>query len=79
MKKILTLVLLLSAYAAMASYTLPQESPKVVYVCVSETAYAYHAKRDCKFLSRCTHAVKAVSIEKAKELGKKKPCKGCCK
>ena len=50
-----------------------------VYICQSANAYAYHAKENCKGLDKCNHSIKQVSLETAKELGKKKPCGYCYK
>ena len=76
MKRLLTIVLLLSAQAAISSYTLPQETCDTVYICVSPTAHAYHISRECRGLKKCTHQIKEVSVEKAVAKGYKK-CKVC--
>lgn len=53
-------------------------SSTTVYVCTKGTAYAYHAKKTCRNLKRCVEEghVKAVSLEKAKDMGRR-ACKVC--
>ena len=49
-----------------------------VYVCVSNTSVAYHSNRNCTGLSRCTHEIKAMSIDDAVKMGKRQ-CHICYK
>jgi hypothetical protein len=47
-----------------------------VYVCMSNTSYAYHSADNCSGLNRCSHEVKAMSAEAAAKLGKR-ACRKC--
>ena len=47
-----------------------------VYVVMSNTAYAYHSNRNCKGLKKATHTIKEITLEEAREMGRK-PCKIC--
>ena len=47
-----------------------------VYVCKSESSVAYHATTDCRGLKRCTHEVVTVTIDEARQMGKR-ACKIC--
>jgi hypothetical protein len=49
-----------------------------VYVCVSTTSVAYHSNKSCTGLSRCTHEIKAMSVDDAVKMGKR-PCHICYK
>ena len=49
---------------------------KEVFVCDSNTAFAYHKKRDCEGLKNCTHEIKTMTKKDAKALGRK-PCCYC--
>ena len=49
-----------------------------VIVVMSSNAYAYHKTRNCSAVKKATHKVKEVTLEKAKEMGRK-PCKICYK
>ena len=53
------------------------EQTKVIVV-MSNNAYAYHKTRDCSAVKKATHKVKEVTLEEAKEMGRK-PCKICYK
>ena len=48
-----------------------------VYVCDSKTAYAYHSRKDCSGLNRCTHGILKVTLSDAINIYKRKPCKIC--
>lgn len=51
----------------------PTQTSKV-YVCVGGSAYAYHLKKECRGLNRCTHSIKEVTLQEAKETYKRKLC-----
>lgn len=51
------------------------EQTKVIVV-MSGNAYAYHKTRNCSAVKKATHKVKEVTLEEAKEMGRK-PCKIC--
>ena len=53
------------------------EQTKVIVV-MSGNAYAYHKTRDCTAVKKATHKVKEVTLEEAKEMGRR-PCKICFK
>lgn len=50
---------------------------KMVYICVSNTAYAYHENESCQRLHQCTHEIKMVSKKEAEEKYGRKPCNWC--
>jgi hypothetical protein len=56
----------------------PTGDNTTVYISTGSSAYAYHAKKTCSALKRCLEEghVKAISLEKAKNMGRK-PCKKC--
>ena len=51
------------------------EQTKVIVV-MSSNAYAYHKTRTCSAVKKATHKVKEVTLEEAKEMGRR-PCKIC--
>lgn len=51
---------------------------KKVIVVMSSNAYAYHKTRNCSAVKKATHKVKEVTLEEAKEMGRK-PCTICYK
>jgi hypothetical protein len=68
--------LLLAAFLCLSSTT--STDSVTVYISTGNSAYAYHVKKTCRTLKRCNEEghVKAVSLEKAKEMGRR-PCKVC--
>ena len=42
-----------------------------VYVCISKGSVAYHSSDNCAGLNRCSHEIKAMSVEAAAGLGKR--------
>lgn len=50
---------------------------EMVYICVSNTAYAYHKNESCQRLHQCTHEIKMVSKKEAEEKYGRKPCNWC--
>lgn len=63
--------LLITAAIALFSFA-PQESK--VWICDSQTATKYHFDKDCNGLQKCTHVIKEVTLDAAKERGLT-PCK----
>ncbi len=49
-----------------------------VIVVMSSNAYAYHKTKNCTAVKKATHKVKEVTLEEAKEMGRR-PCKICYK
>jgi len=45
-----------------------------VFICDSNTSYAYHLTPNCKGLNRCTHAIVEITKENAKKEGRSR-CK----
>lgn len=56
------------------------EQSTTVYISTGSSAYAYHARQSCRSLKRCNEEghVKAISLEKAKSMGRR-ACKICYK
>lgn len=86
MKKLLSLLLLFCLVSVVSDARAPRAStvhpvivPKeaYVYICISSSSYAYHSNRDCRGLNRCTHEIRKVTLEDAKDKYSKKPCKIC--
>ena len=50
---------------------------EMVYICVSETAYAYHSNKYCQGLENCTHEIRKVSKNEAEEKYGRRPCRRC--
>ena len=48
-----------------------------VYICVSNTAYAYHSTLACRGLNRCTHQIVKVSLYDAVNKYYRRACKIC--
>lgn len=49
-----------------------------VYICTGKYAKVYHSNKNCKGLDNCKGEVKLVSLETAKQQGKR-ACKLCYK
>jgi hypothetical protein len=56
--------------------TAPARLTATVYVCMSNTSYAYHSSDACNGLNRCSHPLKAMSTADAEKLGKR-ACHRC--
>lgn len=54
------------------------KSTEYVYVCTGPKAKSYHKDENCMGLQSCSAEVEQVSIEEAKDEGRK-PCRYCCK
>jgi hypothetical protein len=54
----------------------PSVSEGSVYICTGPGAKRYHAYKDCRGLNRCSADIKAVSLQKAKNMGLT-PCQIC--
>lgn len=50
---------------------------ETVYVCDSSTSVAYHQKKNCSGLNRCTHEIITVTKTKAIDTYGKRACKIC--
>ncbi len=48
----------------------------VVYICTGPKAETFHKRNDCRGLNKCSGSIKALSISKAKEMGRR-ACKIC--
>lgn len=55
--------LLLSIFLCLSA-----NSAKNVYICVSPYAKKYHYNKLCRGLKNCTHTIKEVSLQEAKDL-----------
>lgn len=65
-------------YGLVLATTLTATKPLAnVYICNSSTSVAYHSKKDCRGLNRCTHTIIEVSEEKAAKEYSKRKCKVC--
>lgn len=80
MKKLLK-ALPLILFSAIIAFSFNGEDPRTnispntkVFICVSEGAYAYHYKKNCRGLGNCKHEIKEVTLEEAFKKGKKKLC-----
>jgi hypothetical protein len=82
MKKVLFTLLLFvtltGVFTSCVNDSKPSDSntTETVYVCNSETSYAYHKSSNCRGLSNCTHEVIKVTVTEAKRKNKR-PCKIC--
>lgn len=47
-----------------------------VYICTGPQSKKYHKTPDCQGLRSCSKEIKAVSLDKAKSMGRT-PCKWC--
>lgn len=48
----------------------------VVYICTGPKAETYHRSKGCRGLNKCSGTIKALSISKTKEMGRR-ACKIC--
>lgn len=55
-----------------------ESTSATVYVCTGPQSVCYHSSSKCRGLSRCSADVKAVSLDKAKQM-KRRPCGICYK
>ena len=51
-------------------------SSEYVYICTGPSSAVYHKSDECLGLSRCSGSINKVSLQKAKDLGRR-PCKIC--
>lgn len=52
---------------ALVALTQLPMNEKTVYVCQNGVTEVYHVDKECKGLMKCTHEVKTIILEKAKE------------
>jgi hypothetical protein len=69
--------LLITLIAALTLSFTPSYKEEEVYICVSKTAYVYHARKDCRGLDACTHVIKKVPVSVAKNEYRRRACKVC--
>lgn len=80
LKKVGIIALLAGSLSLMSHTILPSEkveqsSNRTVYVCMSPNAYAFHTNSNCPLLGRCNYAVRAVTLSKAQQMGRRQ-CRG---
>ncbi|HEX5155148.1 MAG TPA: hypothetical protein VFW07_27080 [Parafilimonas sp.] len=73
---LLTLTSLLSFHAPAGS-SLNKAKAEYVYICDSNTAYAYHKTKDCSGLNRCTHEIRKITKADAINEYGRRACKVC--
>jgi hypothetical protein len=61
-KKSLRILSLIIFFSVLSAFRSPNVT---VYLCDSETAYAYHLSKNCRGLNNCKHEIIAVSKETA--------------
>ena len=81
MKKLSCLILLLSLASCGGNssgsiHGIMGGSGGVVYVCTGSMSQCYHRDRDSYGLGNCSGTVRAVSLEEARQMGRR-PCKFC--
>ena len=71
--------LLLSLVFAMPllAFQTTQNGP-TVYICTGSRAVVYHSNSHCRGINRCSGDIQAVSLSKAKEMGRR-ACRICCR
>ena len=72
MKKYYILLLLLSSLLLTAC------SDNKVYICTGPQSHAYHVKKNCRGLDRCSREIKTVTLEEAERMHRH-PCRFCRK
>lgn len=72
------LVAIISLYLVLANVFTESGSStnSVVYICTGPKAETFHKHKDCHGLNKCSGTIKALSISKAKEMGRR-ACKIC--
>lgn len=50
-----------------------------VYICKGRSAYAYHQKKNCRWLKQCTHRIGRLTEQEAAGTYHRTPCKHCYK
>lgn len=79
MKKILLLIVLSLVFASSANHTECEngsEKETMVWICTGKSSECYHSNKSCKGLNSCRAEKKEVTLEYAKDLGRR-PCKIC--
>ena len=71
-----TLIICLSIFFVSFVANKPSET---VYICISNTAVAYHIDRGCKGLAACTHKIIQTTKEEAINKYNRRSCRYCCK
>ena len=74
---LILIAFILSGFSPVGIDFSSDQQTKVIVV-MSNNAYAYHKTRNCTAVKKATHRVKEVTLEEAKEMGRK-PCKICYK
>lgn len=70
-----TIITLMFMMLSAPQYTAKTDST-YVYICTGPSSTKYHKTSKCRGLNSCSRDIVKVTIEKAKELGRK-PCKLC--
>lgn len=76
LRTILFAALFVSGTAGTALYNRVATSTAAVYLCMSQSSYAYHKTNKCGFYNQCKASRKEVTLQEAKDMGRK-ACKGC--
>ncbi len=79
MKKILLILglsLILTSSVSHTDDTSGSEKEKLVWICTGRSSECYHSDKSCKGLNSCRAEKKEVTLEYAKDLGRR-PCKMC--
>ena len=68
-------------FFAMGGASVSKEKPtrevsQIVYICTGPKAETYHKSKDCRGLNRCSGSIRAISLDKAKEM-RRRACKIC--
>ncbi len=73
---LLILATLLCCSFGTSEKTTTTQANGTVYICTGPQSKRYHCDRYCQGLSSCSKSVIAVSIDKARKMGRT-PCKWC--
>ena len=76
MKKIFFLFTVAILTVACGGNSDKKTNSETVYVCMGSNATRYHKTDECPSLGNCKGGVKAISIEKAQDMGRA-PCLRC--
>lgn len=68
-------ILALIFFLSVATMTAISDTP-TVYICTGGKSTCYHRTPTCSGLNRCSASIKAISLDKAKKMGRR-PCKKC--
>lgn len=64
------ILLLPFLFLMFSGFILPVKNDATVFVCMGKSSKKYHYRKNCRGLSNCSTKIDAITLAKAKEMGR---------